>query len=469
MASISFSGLASGIDGDAIIKATMDAKRLAYAPMQNQIDETERQNKALENLNTKLLTLSDGLKDFQTLAGNGISKTGTSSDTNEVGLSVSSAAPATSTTISVEKLASSGTLSFGDRFTSLDTAIAPNLSGTEKLTITVGQGDNQKIFEIDIDNTTTLKDVVEKLSNAGEGVFSASTVNLGTDDSPEFALVIKSNETGVSKGSLAVSASSGLTGAGLFVSTNLEQAQDAEFTIAGIGKVKRPSNKISGIIPGVTFELKQANNIPIQLTVNDDRDKTTDKFGKIINLINELIGFSKEQSKITSEKDSKGRTVNSYGDLGKTRNDDEAVSLIKSAITDAYSADGSDVHLFADLGITTQRDGTLAFDKDKFLEGLAKDPLGSAQILNQVGDKLSSVDGVIAQYTRYQGIIDSSKSSNEDKAKLLQDRIDTVEASIEKQTESMKLLFAGLEEKISRLNSASNSLAGLSSLNSKSK
>jgi flagellar hook-associated protein 2 len=458
---ISFSGLASGIDGDAIIQATIDAKRLTYAPMQNQITESEKQNKALELLNTKLLGLSDGLKDFLTLSGNGITKAGTSSDADEVGISVSSAAPATSTTISVEKLATSGTLSFGDRFSSADTPIAPSLVGTEKLTVTIGLGDSQKVFEIDIDSNTTLKEVVDKLSNAGEGVFSATAVNLGTEASPEFALVIKSNETGVSKGSIAVGVGAGLSSAGILGNTTVEQAQDAEFTIAGIGKVKRPTNKISGIIPGVTFELKQANNIPVQLTVTDDRDKTTDKFGKIISLINELVTFSKTQSKITSEKDSKGRTTNSYGDLGKTRNDDEAVTLIKSAITDAYSADGTDVHLFADLGITTQRDGTLSFDKDKFLEGLAKDPLGSAQILNSVGDKLAATDGVIAQYTRFQGIIENSKSSNDDKAKLLQDRIDTIELSIEKQTQSMKLLFAGLEEKISKLNSASTSLLSL--------
>jgi len=469
MATVSFSGIASGIDGDAIIKATTDARRLTYAPTKNSIEETTNENKALENLNTKLLTLRDGLKDFQTLAGNGISKTGSSSDADQVGISVSNSAPTASTTITVERLARTATMSFQNRFTSLDSVVAPNLTGTEKLTVTVGQGDNKKTFEVEISNSTTLKEVVEKLSTAGEGALSASAINLGTDDAPEFGLVISSSETGLTKGSLLVEVTPGLTSAGLFSSTSIEQAQDSLFNLVGIGRIQRPGNKISGIIPGVTFELKQASNIPVQLTVNDDREKTADKFGKIIALINELVGFSKEQSKITSAKDSKGRTINEYGDLGKTRTDDQAVSQIKSAITEAQATSGREVNVFADLGITTQRDGTLAFDKDKFLDGLAKDPIGSAQILNDAADKLSSTDGVITQYTRFQGIIESSKTSNEQKNKFLQDRIDSIEASIEKQTQSLKLLFAGLEQKISKLNSASSSLGVLSNQSSRSK
>jgi flagellar hook-associated protein 2 len=461
MAGISFSGIASGIDGDAIIKATTDAKRLAYRPLENSISDSKRENTALEALNTKLLALFDSLQDFRTLTGNGITKAGTTSQPDTIGISVSTAAPATSTTVTVDTLAKGATFSFNDRFSSIETPIAPGISGTEKLTVTVGQGDDAKVVEVNVTNETSLREIVEQLNGNSEGKLSASAVNLGTDASPQFALVIASTETGVTKSSLSVAPSVGLTGAGLFNSSTLEQAQDAVFTIAGIGQITRPSNKISGIIPGVTLELKQANSIPVQVTVVDDREKTADKFGKIVTLINELIAFSKDKSKIESQRDDNGKTTNVFSDLAKTRLDDQAVTAIKEVLGEAFGEGGKEVRVLADLGLTTKRDGTLDFDKDKFLESLAKDPIGGAQILNFMGDKLATTDGVISQYTKFQGLIDSSKTSNDDKTKILQDRIDKVEDSLAQQTQSLKLLFAGLEERISKLNSSANSLSSL--------
>ena len=48
MASISFSGLASGIDADAIIKSTTETKKLQLIPLQNTVAFNDQESEGLE-------------------------------------------------------------------------------------------------------------------------------------------------------------------------------------------------------------------------------------------------------------------------------------------------------------------------------------------------------------------------------------------------------------------------------------
>jgi len=461
MPAISFSGLASGIDSDALIKATLDAQRLAFRPMQANIDDGKRETKSLQGFNTKLLSLNDSLKDFLSLAGNGISKIGITSDKDLVGVSVADSAPASSTTISVQQLAKGATFSFNDRFASLTAPIAPGIAGTETMTFTVGTGASAQTVTVDITNTTTLQELAATLAQAGDGILTATPVNLGTDAVPQYGLVMASAETGVEKGTLAVSVSGGLTGAGLFGASTIDQAQDSLFTLAGIGQISRSSNKISGVIPGVTFDLKQAANIPVQITVNNDNDKTTERFAKVVSLINELTTYSKENSQIT--RDEEKANTNVYGDLAKVRLDDQAVRDIKAALSDAISSSGGAARSFADLGLSTNRDGTLTLDQEKFKTAIGQDPKGAGDLLNNFADKLGATGGIIDGYTRYQGTIQSAIKANEDQAKSLQDRIDTIEANLGRQEQMLKQLYANLEKKVGQLQSSASALTTLSS------
>ena len=461
MAPISFSGLASGIDGDAVIKATLDARRLAYKPLENNIEDNKRETNALAQLNTKLLTLSDSLKELRTLAGSGIAKTAISSAEDILGVSASSAAPLSSTNVTVQQLAKGATFSFLDRFDSVEKPIAPGLSGSEKLTFTVGEGSEAKNIEAQISSTTTLKEVVEQLNTAGAGKIATSVVNVGTESSPKFSLVVSSLESGTIKGSLRADVGEALQAQGIFRQQTIDQAKDSRILVDGIGEITRSSNKISDVIPGVTLDLKQTGAVPIQVRVLDDRDKTAERVKKIIGQINEIITFSKENSRVQSATDEKGRSKNVYADLAKNRVDDQAVSAIKQVLSEAVATNGTDVKVFADLGITTNRDGTLNYNQETFVTALAKDSAGAAQLLNTLGDKLSGTGEVLDQFTRYQGIIDSSKTANDTESKSLQERIDMIERSLEKQQQTLKQIFANLETKVSRLNNSNGALASL--------
>lgn len=458
MPTISFSGLASGIDSDAIIKAMTDAKRLAATPLENKVEINKQETTALEEFNTKLLTLSDSVKDFLTLAGGSLSKTVRSSNSDAITATASSGAALLTSTITVEQLARPATVSFDDRFSSNTDPIAPTLSGPTDLTFTIGQGSNLKTITVAVDETTTLSDLAEKLNQEGAGLLQASVINVGTETTPSYTLYLGGLASGEDAGLLSVQPSSELATAGLFQSYSLQQAQNSVFTVSGVGQITRQTNQVSDILPGISLDLKQVTNAPVSLSVNYNAEKTAEKVRALVEAMNEVIKYSRDNSTI-ERVDGESGPKNQYGTLARTRIDEQAVQSVKEAISNPIVRDDAKVRVLADLGITTQRDGTLGFDEKIFTEALGKDPAAANEILSNAADKLGSASGVISGFTKYQGQIDIALSSNEKENESVQDRLDRIEQSIARQTESLRLLFANLESTIGRLNSQSSAIS----------
>lgn len=126
----------------------------------------------------------------------------------------------------------------------------------------------------------------------------------------------------------------------------------------------------------------------------------------------------------------------------------------------------------ADLGITTDRDGTLKFDSAVFKTALSTDPNATNTVFKTFADKVAttvqpnSLDpGVIEQYSRFNGIIDSAQTGNTDQVKSLNEQIAVAEASILKQEETMRRRFSRLEQLIGGMNAKQSALtASLASL-----
>lgn len=464
MSTISFSGLASGIDGDAVIKAIIDSRKLASAPIEAKVDANDEENKALEEFNTKLLALGDAAKEFMTLNGGAVSKNALSSSDDIVTASASNSALTGSTTMTVKQLAKGATVSFTDRFSSIDKPIFPALTTPSEIQITIGQGDGQKTYTVPIDSETTLGGLAVKINEATDGKVRASAINLSGGNPATYALVMQGTETGLSKGSISIGVP---PDAGVLQSAVIDQAEDALINIAGVGDITRATNTISDVIPGVTLNLKQAIDAPVLITVSSDAKKTAESFGKVIKAFNDVVSYSKDQSKIEriEDKNNSNQTTNAFSPLARVRVDDLAVEDIKTALSLVRNSQDSSIKVFSDLGITTQRDGTLAFDDKKFLAAIDEDPNASQSLLSSFADKLGSVDGVVAQYTRFQGQIQIAKKANDDENATMKERLDRITQSLDKQTEMLKKTFANLESNVGKLNSdqqaLTNILAGL--------
>lgn len=462
---INFSGIASGIDSSALIKALLDSDRaVRVKPLQSKVTSFTDTNSSFSELKSLLGKLNTASQKLREVNGGALAKSASSSDETIVTASASGSATNGTYTLNVSQLAKNATFSFDDRFTSADAAINSDindgLSSDQRIVqIQVGTGAEQEAIEIEVSSTTTLSDFAEQF-NAASDKATASVINVGTAASPSYALSIISNNQGTDKGEIAVTVADEIKTAGLgaFNSSALSQATDATFTISGVtGTITKSSNSIADVIPGLTLNLQATGSAT--LSVSDDASSSSATVQEFVNAYNEVINYIAESDQITREEDSSGVT-NIFGPLASTSVDESVVTSLRQALSSAGISGGS-VNILADLGITTERDGTLKFDSAVFQDALASDPESVRQITSNLGETLGAVDGTLAQFTQFNGIIDIASNSNTEQITRLNDQIARIEDGLSAKEQSLLNQFARLESLIGQLNSQQNSLSQL--------
>jgi flagellar hook-associated protein 2 len=461
MAAINFAGLATGIDSTSLIQSILERQRaVRVKPLSDQVAKITDRNNALNDLSDLLDKLKTTVSKFRAVNGGSIVKSTTSSNETVASVDTSNAASNSSFTLDVTQIAKNGTQSYNSSFASATTAIAPGLvdTGNNMLTITIGTGAEQETTAIEVTNTTTLNDIVSQFNDSSsKGV--ATVVNTGTAGSPSYKLVVSSLESGTEDGQLSVSAGNDITNAGIFTTSTLSQATDAQFSISGIdGVITRSSNKVSDVVTGLTLNLEKIGSTTI--TTGADTEATKAIFEDFVKAFNEVASFVKENNLITRIEDGEDVT-NEFGPLADTSLDNQMMSLLRQALPSSSYSAGGVVKSMADLGITTNQDGTLKFDEDTFSEALSAEPNSVAEISSTLGEKLGAVDGLIANYTRFNGIIDVSVNSGQSSISKLNDKISLIEKALAKQEQSLVSQFAKLESLVGKLQSQQSSLSSI--------
>lgn len=465
MALINFSGIASGIDSSALIESLLGQQRAArIAPLESSLSKLKETNSAFAELRGLLDTLKSAADKFRQINGGAISKKAASSNELVATASATNAAASGSYSIDVQSLAKNGTLSFDDRYSSASAAINSSINNgaaaaDRTVSITTGQGGEAETVNVELTSTTSLSDFVTQY-NATATKSVASVVNVGTSGSPSYALVINSVNEGEEKGfiSAPVLGSELAAGSGAFQTNTLTQAANAEFKVAGIaGTITRSSNSINDVIPGVSLSLQSLGQTTI--SVSNDSALTKTAVQDFVDAFNEVVEFVKENDLVSRESDRKD-AENIFGPLASTSLDENVISGLRSALT-AAGISGGTVNILADLGITTERDGTLKFDASAFETAIQNDATSVASILGNLGEDLARVDGRIAQFTRFGGLIDQSTATNSTQISNYQNRIDDIEKALDRQKEQLTAQFARLEALIGKMNSQQSSLASL--------
>lgn len=464
MPTINFSGLASGIDTEALIKATSDAARAQrILPSQKKIQDLNDTNTSLNDIKTKLTTLQTKLSGFKTSSGGPLTKQATSSDETILTATATNSASNGTYTLNVANLATSGSYSPDDRFSDPAAAVAPSLASPGTITVEIGTGDD---IVIPVSATTTLNDIAAAINAVTPSKGTAAIVNTG--QVPPYALVIKSNSTGATEGTVTFTASTELTTyiPPLFDDGQTVAGVDASFTITGIaGSITSATNSVAGVIPGVTLNLISAAALEdVTITIGDDKAGTTSKVQEFVTAYNEIITYMAEKNKIERVEEG-SRITNIFGPLANTRIDENVITSLRNGMSQSTYTGGSYVRIFADLGVTTDRDGTLKFDSAKFQENLAQEPNSVNQLLKNFGDLVAAAGTIIDQQTRIGGIIANAVTANKAQVTDLNDRISRAEASILKQENDMRARFSRLESLTSQMQSQqaqlTSALAGL--------
>ena len=102
------------------------------------------------------------------------------------------------------------------------------------------------------------------------------------------------------------------------------KAQDAKIKLDGF-EIELPDNQTSDLIPGVTLNLKKARpGEEVTIEIIEDTAKITEKFSSIVNNLNEVLKFIKEQN-----------TLDESSDTSRTLGGDLTLQTIESRIRTA--------------------------------------------------------------------------------------------------------------------------------------
>jgi flagellar hook-associated protein 2 len=371
---LSFGSATSGQGFDvATTVAQIQAASLAIeTPWQNQLTALQAQDTALSSLGTDLSALSTSLQGLTDFEGVFAEKQGSSSNTDLLSLtSASSTAVAGSHTIVIGQLAQTST--------DVSTAVS-STSDTLTGTVTI-QGHE---FDTSTAGSNTLAGLASVINSAAIGV-TASVIT----DSSGSRLSIVSGTSGAAGQLSAITGNLTDSTSGSAISFSDGQAgqpgqagQDAQLTIDGVS-ITTPSNTVTNVIPGLTFQLLATSATPVQVQITDDTTDIATAISSFVSAYNKVVGDINAQ-----ERSASGST--SAPLLGSP-----IIAQLQESLTGSLfsgTASGS-ISNITQLGLSVNTDGTLALDTDTLtsvLNSNLSDVTGFLQNSNSFGQTLST-------------------------------------------------------------------------------
>jgi len=372
-APIALSGLASGLDTASIISGLVAAESAPLTALQAQQTTLNGAVSELSTLGTQLSSLSTAAGALSSLATVG-SFTATSSSSAIV--AQTSGATQTGTyQVSVGSLASSQrtySASFGSESDAL------NMNGS--FTVQVGSG---AAATIDVGAGDSLDSIAAKINASGQAV-NASIFYDGSN----YRMLISGLNTGAANAITFAESGTSLdlngTGATASSGNTVQQATDASVTIDGF-TATRPTNQITGVIPGVTLALTQQTSSPVTIQVASDPSTLNTNVQAVVSAYNQVI------STIHADAGYGTAAANNQNLAG----DATLRSIAQQLSTTVQGVFGSGSYqTLADAGITLQSDGTLAVDTTKLDAAFTNSPTTVESLFAR--GALSSTGGAMA-------------------------------------------------------------------------
>ncbi len=446
MATLTVSGLTSGIDYDNLIQKLLEVERLPVNRLERQKTTYEQKSAAYTDLSNKLEALesaADALRLSTSFGG----KETTVSDETVFTTNVSSSATTGNYSMTVNQLALAHKLKAGVGLASADAAVA---SGSGQFAFKVG--DTGTEYTVDVDAGMTLDEFKNAINDLDAGIH-AVIINDGTDTDP-YQLILSSDETGADNKIIVTQDGTNLglpvNDTDLTSDLHLQAPQDAEIVMDGL-TVYRSSNTITDLAPGVSLFLHKADPATsVTLQVSEDREAVRESIEALVNSYNEVINFMKSRSNYDTE----DKEADPLFAEGTVRSIGRRMSQIVSTGVNGLP---SDMRSLAQIGISTDREGTLSLDLGKLEDALDENLKGVTNLFV----KGESTEGVAEQF--YQLALGATRSADgdlairmdglKDRVRKLNAKIELQEAALERLEERLRARFAALENLISSLQS----------------
>jgi flagellar hook-associated protein 2 len=457
MATISSTGIGSGLDIDSLVTKLVAAEKSAG---QTRIDNKKT---TLTQQFSAMATLMGGMSAFQASlnslvsAGSFNSRNVTLSDDTAFTAKASSSAAEGSYDVQVQQLAKAAQLG-SQAFATAGTQV-----GTGTLTISVGTTS----FNIDVaggaNSVANIRDAINK-SAANPGVQASLLTDVnGTH------LVLTSQKTGADY-ALKVTTTGGDGGLQKLVydpngTKNMEvrgEAKDAIVFVSGY-EIHSSSNTVSNAIEGVTLTLKAPTDTNSSVLLNVDRDDAAiqDAAKKFVDSYNSLQSTIKSLGKYDVSTNTGGPLV---GDA-MLRNIDSQVRKMISAPVAGVAGNYTSL---ASLGITTQADGSLKLDPTRFNAALQANPGAVSDIFTSSNGVAVKLADFMGSETAVGGELTTRSSDITDTLVDLKDQQDALDARMKVVQDRYYKQFNALDTLLAQLHSTASSLdSWISSTSSK--
>jgi flagellar hook-associated protein 2 len=428
MSTISFGGLASGLDTGALIDqlvAVEQSRANALAKRQSDISSQKTIVGTLSSAVAALGNLARGMD----LASEVQPRAATVSDSHLTVASSSTATPGTYD-LRVKQLAQAKVVT-SKTFASAGAGVA----GDGSVTITVG-GTPKSITWTSAD---TLDDIATRITAADAGVNAAVQFD------------------GTSYRIVTIAKATGTTGAQTFSASGLDftnvaiPSQDSIVAVNGID-ITRSTNQIADALPGLTLTLNSASTASeatTKVTVAQDTKAITTKLEDFVKAYNAVNSALHVQLDYTGT--AKG-TNTLFGDSTLR----QLQQQLNTLASNAYGSSN-----LGALGISRDKTGAMTLDSTKLTAALAANPnaLADVFVTNQLSTKLAALTD---NYTRAgDGFFAAKTQSLTDRSKALQIQIDRINTGADSLKARLEQQFSKLEQAVSAMQSQSSSFAAM--------
>jgi flagellar hook-associated protein 2 len=423
MPTISFGGLSTGMDTDALISALMKVERQPYDALQTRISTVDSAKIAVNSFTTKMNNIATAAKALSDLSGFS-SMTVSSSDTAIVATATGAASQG-AFDVQVQSLAREQR-TYSTAQTSDTTALG--IAGT----LSLGIGTSTK--DLTIGATDSLATIATKINSAGLRV-SASVLSTSTG----YKLQVRGLDTGAAN---AVSLTE--TGFTLGLSDPLntyQKATDSKVVIDG-STITRSTNLLSDVITGVNLALTKETTGNVTVKVAADATGLTGKINALVSAYNDMVSTGQSAIGFGSVKPSNSELA---GDTAIRT----SMLAMSSVMTSVFTGSSSVYQSLGSAGVALDRNGKLSLDTAKLSKALAADPDGVTKLFVGSGSTsgmMATIQKKVATLTTDSNAILQSRLDSFDstRRRLVTDS-DSYQARLIRTEEGLRKQFTALE------------------------
>lgn len=446
MASISASGLGSGLDLNSLVSQLVAAER---APAENRLNrETGIINAQISALGA-LTSTAKGLQTSLSNLASGVSfgaRTATSSS-ESFSASATSSAQTGSYQIRVESIATS------HRLASNAVASADDPLGSGELSLSLGSDTFVLIF----DPAASITEIRDAINQAEGNPGIRATILNGADGA---RLVLSSDASGA-QNNIQVTASGGDGGLTVLVYENggtqnltqVQEAKDAEVYVDGF-LVNSAGNQIADAIEGVTINLSSADpGVNHTLTIANNASPTVSAIESFVSSYNAFVATAATVTRYNPDNNTAASLV---GDASVRSLGNRLRSLVGGEISN-----GDGPSLLSQLGIKTNTDGTLSINKSELQQAVADNPNGVKSLFTGLsgGEGLADqLNTILESYVGSQGVFTSRNQSAKDRLEDISDQRLVLDRRISAIQARYQAQFTALDTLLSQLQSTGNYL-----------